>query len=97
VHLRPGGGTAGDRGARQVIPGLLLYVVIVMPPVAAWLEGSVVGHMLVQIPLLALAGGSSRAGQLAADVRTRRFRRPRLSRTAHHNVWRLGVDVASDA
>jgi hypothetical protein len=40
-----------------VIPGLLLYVVTVMPPVAAWLEGSMVGHMLVQIPLLALAGG----------------------------------------
>jgi len=40
-----------------MIPGLLLYVVLVMPPVAARLEGSMVGHMLVQIPLLALAGG----------------------------------------
>ena len=39
-----------------MIPGLLLYAVLVMPPVAAWLEGSMVGHMLVQIPLLALAG-----------------------------------------
>ena len=40
-----------------MIPGLLLYAVLVMPPVAAWLEGSMVGHMLIQIPLLALAGG----------------------------------------
>ena len=38
-------------------PGLLLFVVLAMPPVAAWLEGSMAGHMLVQIPLLALAGG----------------------------------------
>jgi len=50
-----------------MIPGLLLYAVLVMPPVAAWLEGSMVGHMLIQIPLLALAGGSSRAGRSAAD------------------------------
>ena len=40
-----------------MIPGLLLYLVLVMPPVAGWLEGSMAGHMLVQIPLLALAGG----------------------------------------
>ena len=40
-----------------MIPGLLLYMMLVAPPVAAWLEGSMVGHMLVQIPLLALAGG----------------------------------------
>jgi hypothetical protein len=40
-----------------VIPSLLLYVVLVAPPVAAWLEGSMLGHMLIQIPLLALAGG----------------------------------------
>ena len=40
-----------------MIPGLLLYAVLVMPPVAAWLEGSMVGHMHIQIPLLALAGG----------------------------------------
>jgi hypothetical protein len=40
-----------------MIVGLLLYLVLVMPPVAAELEGSMVGHMLVQIPLLALAGG----------------------------------------
>jgi hypothetical protein len=40
-----------------MIPGVVLYMVLVMPPVAAWLEGSMVGHMLVQIPLLAFAGG----------------------------------------
>ena len=40
-----------------MIPGLLLYAVLVMPPVAAWLEGSMVGHMLGHLPLLALAGG----------------------------------------
>jgi hypothetical protein len=39
-----------------MIQGLLLYIVLLAPPVAAWLEGSMVGHMLVQIPLLALAG-----------------------------------------
>jgi len=45
-----------------VIPGILLYVVLVMPPVAAWLEGSMAGHMLIQIPLLALAGGLAARG-----------------------------------
>jgi len=40
-----------------VIPGVLLYMMLVAPPVAGWLEGSMVGHVLVQIPLLALAGG----------------------------------------
>ncbi len=40
-----------------MILGLLLYVVLCLPPVAAGLEGSMLGHMLVQIPLLALAGG----------------------------------------
>lgn len=40
-----------------MIVGLLLYLALVMPPVAAELEGSMVGHMLVQIPLLALVGG----------------------------------------
>ena len=39
-----------------MIAGLLLYVVLVLPPIAAWLEGSMTGHMLVQIPLLAIAG-----------------------------------------
>jgi len=39
-----------------VIPGILLYMMLAAPPVAAWLEGSMVGQMLVQIPLLALAG-----------------------------------------
>jgi hypothetical protein len=40
-----------------MIPGVVLYLVLVTPPVAVWLERSMVGHMLVQIPLLALAGG----------------------------------------
>jgi hypothetical protein len=45
-----------------VIPGMLLYMVLVMPPVAAWLEGSMAGQMLIQIPLLALAGGLAARG-----------------------------------
>ena len=45
-----------------MIPGILLYMVLVMPPVAAWLEGSMAGHMLIQIPLLALAGGLAARG-----------------------------------
>jgi hypothetical protein len=40
-----------------MIAGLLLYGLLVIPPVSAWLERSMTGHMLVQIPLLALAGG----------------------------------------
>ncbi len=40
-----------------MIFGLLLYAVLCMPPVAAGLEGSMLGHMLVQIPVLGLAGG----------------------------------------
>jgi hypothetical protein len=40
-----------------MIAGLFLYVILVLPPVAAWLEASMTGHMLVQIPLLAIAGG----------------------------------------
>ena len=45
-----------------MIPGILLYMVLVMPPVAALLEGSMAGHMLIQIPLLALAGGLAARG-----------------------------------
>jgi len=45
-----------------VIPGILLHMVLVMPPVAALLEGSMAGHMLIQIPLLALAGGLAARG-----------------------------------
>jgi len=40
-----------------MIAGLALYLVLVGPPMAAWLERTMVGHMLLQIPLLALAGG----------------------------------------
>ena len=40
-----------------MISGILLYMMLVAPRVAAWLEGSMIGHMLIQIPLLALAGG----------------------------------------
>jgi hypothetical protein len=80
-----------------VIPGLLLYVVIVMPPVAAWLEGSMVGHMLVQIPLLVRGEPRRALGSWRPTCGTRRFQRPRLSRTDDHNVWYRSVDVASDA
>jgi len=45
-----------------VIPGILLYMVLVIPPVAGLLEGSMAGHMLIQIPLLALAGGLAARG-----------------------------------
>ena len=45
-----------------MIPGILLYMVLVLPPVAALLEGSMAGHMLIQIPLLALAGGLAARG-----------------------------------
>ncbi len=40
-----------------MILGMLLYGVLCLPPVAAGLEGSMLGQMLVQIPLLGLAGG----------------------------------------
>jgi hypothetical protein len=39
-----------------MIAGAALYLVLVAPPIAAWLERTMVGHMLLQIPLLALAG-----------------------------------------
>ena len=37
-----------------MIAGLFLYVILVLPPVAAWLEASMTGHKLVQIPQLSL-------------------------------------------
>ena len=40
-----------------MIAGLALYLVLVAPPIAAWLERTMAGHMLLQVPLLALAGG----------------------------------------
>lgn len=33
-----------------------LVVLLALPPLRGWLEGSMIGHMLVQIPLLAAAG-----------------------------------------
>ncbi len=33
-----------------------LVIMLVLPPLRGWLEGSMIGHMLVQIPLLAAAG-----------------------------------------
>jgi len=39
-----------------MIAGAALYLVLVAPPIAAWLEQTMVGHMLLQIPLLALVG-----------------------------------------
>lgn len=41
---------------RQAGAGALLWIVIVIPPVRHALEASMALHMLVQIPLLALAG-----------------------------------------
>lgn len=40
-------------------PGLataVLVALLALPPLRGWLEGSMIGHMLVQIPLLAAAG-----------------------------------------
>ena len=45
-----------------MIAGLALYLVLVAPPIAAWLERTMAGHMLLQIPLLALAGGLGARG-----------------------------------
>ena len=39
-----------------MIAGAALYLILVTPPIATWLERTMVGHMLLQIPLLALAG-----------------------------------------
>ncbi len=36
--------------------GGVLLLVLAMPPLRSWLEASLIGHMLVQIPLLAVAG-----------------------------------------
>lgn len=35
---------------------LAMVTLLALPPLRFWLEGSMVGHMLVQIPLLAVAG-----------------------------------------
>lgn len=39
------------------VSGVALLGVLSLPPVASMLESSMTGHMLVQLPLLALAGG----------------------------------------
>lgn len=41
---------------RSFAPGAALYALLAAPPVAAGLESAMVGHMLVQLPLLAVAG-----------------------------------------
>ena len=38
------------------LPGLALIVILALPPVRTGLEAAMVGHMLVQLPLLALGG-----------------------------------------
>ncbi len=52
---------------------LLLVAALASPPLRAWLEASMSAHMLVQMPLLALAGFAAAAG-LPADRRTTLYR-----------------------
>jgi len=48
----------GVRRRRDVAAGALgaLYLLLATPPLRAWLEATMSGHMLVQIPLLAAVG-----------------------------------------
>lgn len=48
--------SAATLPVRRTEAGLALLGVLALPPVAAWLEGHMLGHMLVQIPLLVVAG-----------------------------------------
>lgn len=41
---------------RQTIYGIVLYIILVIPPVTLFLESIMLLHMLVQMPLLILAG-----------------------------------------
>lgn len=50
--------------------GAGLYVALALPPVSAALEASMAGHMLVQLPLLALAGGLMAKGLVAPRAAT---------------------------
>ena len=49
--------------------GVLLLAVLALPPVAAALESSMTGHMVVQLPLLALGGGLIARGVAGAQGR----------------------------
>ncbi|WP_164216633.1 hypothetical protein [Virgibacillus sp. YIM 98842] len=41
---------------KQFIAGIILYVILLIPPVLTFMESIMVTHMLLQIPLLILAG-----------------------------------------
>lgn len=51
--------------------GLSLIAVLALPPARGWLEASLIGHMLVQIPLLATAGWLIARGLLGSPLLAR--------------------------
>ena len=51
---------------RAVFSGWALLATLALPPVGAALESSMTGHMLVQLPMLALAGGLIARGSAGA-------------------------------
>ncbi len=63
--------------------GVLLLVMLVLPPVRGWLEASMTAHMLIQIPLLLLAGW-------LAGSHVSRSRRSSWSRSSRASAWNPG-------
>lgn len=55
---------------RPGLAAVAMAVLLALPPLRTWLEGSMAGHMLVQIPLLAVAGV---LGAFALPPRLRRL------------------------
>ena len=52
---------------RNLIYGLILYIILLLPPVTSFLESIMITHMLVQMPLLIVAG------LFIGDFLTRKF------------------------
>jgi hypothetical protein len=50
-----------------IVTAGVLYGLLAVPPVTGALESSMVGHMLVQLPLLALAGGLAARGLAGSE------------------------------
>lgn len=68
---------------------IALVAVLALPPLRAWLEGGMVGHMLVQIPLLAGAGA------LAAFAVPARLKRVLAAYNAHGLAFTLLAGLVS--
>jgi len=58
------------------VRGVLLFVLLLAPPLRGWLESSMTAHMLVQIPLLVLSGWLAAASRAPHRSRSLQYWNP---------------------